>query len=109
MKKTIGYDLDEAVWVRSYLNDFDGDVAAWKNAFYELWRWHLTFDFAYEIKIDESRQNGVFVWMIISPVHKENVTGLMEDLGFRNIKTEACKIVSIDNDFGDNVWHVELE
>ena len=60
--------------------DFDGDVEKWRNAFYEVWRHQLTYNFAYEIELRENR-SGVFLSMLVREAYKDNAEGLSE-LGY---------------------------
>ena len=75
----------KAVYITASLNDFDGDVPKWKEAFYELWRYQMTWDYAWQITVNESRSDGVYVRIIASPAYKKNLVDLMEYIGYRNI------------------------
>lgn len=79
-------DKENALRVVAEMNDFEGDVDKWKTAFYEMWRWQMTWSFAYEIAVREGRKSGVFIDMLIRPAYRTSVLGTMEDLGYRNIR-----------------------
>lgn len=71
---------------------FDGDVEEWKQAFYEVWRHQLTYNFAYEIELRENR-SGVFLSMLVRESFKEQAKGL-EELGYQfTIDEETAGIV----------------
>jgi len=80
--------------VEASFEDFDGDVEKWKNAFYEIWRYQLTYNFAYEISLIERRckdnQNKWTVWvsLLVREGFKKNIVETMEELGYGNIKVE---------------------
>ena len=89
--------------VRAYYRDFDGELSKWKDSFYTLWRYQLTWDFAYRIDLKETK-NGVYVDMLIRNSYKKNVLETMEDLGYRSVYE--------DDVFIGEVWayeHDELE
>lgn len=97
MKKGTDYTLEEAYRVESYLSDFDGDVPAWENAFYELWRYHMTYSFAVDIAVYESRKKGVFVSLLVRPAYKTGVLDAMEDLGYRNVSVVEETFAEFDS------------
>ena len=83
--------LDEkqkAIRILSWYEDFDGNVDRWKDSFYTLWRWQLTYDFAYSIVLRETRAKGVYVSLLVKPAFKDCVLDTMKDLGYREIKAE---------------------
>lgn len=88
--KTAMWIGDDAVRVDAFLSDFEGDVPQWKEAFYDLWRYQLTYGFAYEIKLEETgKRDGVrFVYLSIlcRKAFQKNLVTTMEELGYRNIK-----------------------
>ena len=75
---------EDAVHIVSHLNDFTGNVQEWKNAVYELFRYDMTWSFAYKIDVIESRSSGVFVSIVARPAYEQSILDTMEDLGFRN-------------------------
>lgn len=80
---------------------FDGDVASWKEAFYEVWRHQLTYNFAYEIELRENR-NGVFLSMLVRESFKESAEGLSE-YGYEfSISEETAGVVN-DYDLPDDI------
>lgn len=99
----------EALKIRAPYEDFNGGDQEWQLAFYQLWRYQLTFEFAYNIKVWEYSDNTLEVVMIIHPVYKESVLGLMQDLGYRNVKTEDCKALEISPYDGDMEKQYDIE
>lgn len=87
--------LERATLVEAWLGDFDGDIAKWKDSFYQLWRYQMTWSFAYQIGLIE-RRNGVYVRMIVRPAYRKSLEETMPDLGYGNIKFEDCKVVIAD-------------
>lgn len=87
---------EDAISITSFLSDFDGDVTAWKVGVYELFRWDMTYSFAYKIHVYESRNDGVFVRVIAKPEYEEAIKETMEDIGFRKISLCHEKIGIID-------------
>ncbi len=83
-KARVDVYMKDAVYIASYLNDFDGSVQDWKNAVYEIFRWDMTYGFAHQIDVKESCSSGVFVYIIAKPSYEKNILETMEDLGFRN-------------------------
>lgn len=90
MDKTAKVTLwfEDAVRVKLYLKNFD-ESKDWKTAFYELWRYQMTWDFAYEIKVCEARNDGVYVSMLIRKAYMKNVIDVMEELGYGNLNTDT--------------------
>ena len=72
--KTTLWIEDGVVRIESDLNDFNGSLNEWKNAFYEIWRWQMTWDFAYSIRVSERRESGVYISMLVKKTFIENVT-----------------------------------
>lgn len=94
----------EAVFVTAHLNDFDGDVQKWKNAVYELFRYDMTYGFAYKIDVIESRSNGVFVSITAKPTFESPLLETMNTLGFCNVRAQHESIGSIEcTDLPDNM------
>lgn len=91
MEKVVRADLwiEEGVRYRAFLNDFDGDVAKWKNAFYEIWRYQMTWHFAYEIGVHECSDKDVCISVLVRPAYKDNAKDMLEAIGCRNIHTEV--------------------
>ena len=109
-KKTICFEREKATRIIANLNDFDGDVAAWKNAFYELWRWQMGWNFAYKMELFDGRRNGVALVMLIKSNYKDSVLSTMEDYGYRNIKAYDETVATVDLfDFGEDIADVICE
>ena len=83
---------EPAVRICAWYEDFDGNIEDWRDAFYNVWRWQLTYDFAYRIDLRESRRKGVFVDLLIRPAYKQQVIETMDDLGYKNINTESVHV-----------------
>ena len=79
-------EVRDAVRVTSSINSFDGDLEKWKDAFYQVWRFQLTWGFAYQIELNETR-SGVYISMLIKPAYQDNLLAVMDDLGYRDIRT----------------------
>ena len=74
-------------------SDFDGDVTQWRDAFYEVWRHQLTYNFAYEIELRENK-NGVFLSMLVRESFKECAEGL-SDLGYKfTVDEETAGVIN---------------
>lgn len=86
-KARVNVYMEDAVHIVSFLNAFDGNVSEWKNAVYDLFRWDMTWSYAYKIDVIENRKNGVFVSLVIKPSFETSVVDTMTDLGFREVKT----------------------
>lgn len=96
--------LLDAIRIRSWYKDFDGDINKWKMAFYELWRYQLTFDFAFDIEVRETRKEGVYVSLSVNPSYADVLINTMTDLGFNEITTESETVAEISGyDFEDCV------
>ena len=89
-------DVQKAVRVTASLESFDGDVYKWKDSFYQIWRYQLTYRFAYKIDLAESSKSGVYLTMVIKPAYKSNLLDIMDDLGYCKVKTEEENIGVID-------------
>ena len=102
-------EKEKAILVEAKQEDFDGDTEWWRNSFYTIWRYQMTWDFAHSIKVDERRSSGVYVRLLIKPVYKEDVLGMMEDLGYRNVTTEDCNVAFISSYDVQNVEDIILD
>lgn len=76
---------DGAVRLESDLDDFKGNVNEWKKAFYEIWRWQMTWDFAYSIRVSERRESGAYVSLLVKKAYKEQAKKLLENLGYQKV------------------------
>lgn len=88
--------MEDALYITSNLNDFDGDVQKWKNAVYEMFRWDMGYSFAHKIDLIDSRSSGVFILLICRPKFEQSIVDTMEDNGFRNIKVRHENIGAIE-------------
>ena len=104
--------LEEAVRVYSHLNDFPGTDSEWKDAVYQLFRYNMTWDFAYRIDVFEGRSRGVFVVLLIKPAYEERLKATMDDLGFKNVVSAHEEIGVLEcTDLPDNhlIEYVEVD
>ena len=88
---------EKAIRITAKLDDFDGDSIKWRNSFYMLFRYQMTWDFAYEITVRESRRSGVFVDMLIKPAYRENILETMDDLGYKKANVSEENVGIVDN------------
>lgn len=78
----------KAIRMVTYLKDFKGgDVNTWRNSFYEVWRYQMTWGFAYRIELQESRANGVYLLIDSRLGYKQNVLDMLDDLGYGRVDT----------------------
>lgn len=98
-----------AVRITSYYRDFHGTLAKWEEGLYMLWRYQMTWEYAYQISVDERRETGVLVDMVIRPAFKDQVVGLMEELGYRETRCEEIQIGIISAYDLDDTEEVYLE
>lgn len=92
---------EQAYRFTARFEDFDGDVQAWKDAFYEVWRHQLTYNFAYEIELRENR-SGVFLSMLVRESFKEQAKGF-DEYGYKfSIDEETAGIVN-DYELPDDI------
>ncbi len=85
MEKAVTTSLwieDGAVRIESDLQNFDGDVKKWRESFYMLWRYQMTWDFAYSIRVAERRESGVYVSLLIKEAFLSQVKELLNNLGY---------------------------
>lgn len=83
--KTTLWIQDDAVRIETDLNDFAGNVEEWKKAFYEVWRYQMTYDFAYNIRVSERRESGVYMSMLVKKAYAEQTKELLKHLGCQKI------------------------
>ena len=86
----------DAVRISAYLKDFAGITSEWKIAVYEMFRWQMTWGFAYKIDVIESNDSGVFLTMLIKPAFEKSVLETMENYGFTNIISLPDSIGTIE-------------
>lgn len=77
-----------ALRINAWFEDFEGNLDKWKESFYTIWRYQLTWDFAYSIVLRETRKKGVYVSMLINPTYKSSTLDMMYDLGYRELTIE---------------------
>lgn len=99
--KKVSVEHEKAYRVTSYFNDFEGDVAEWKNAWYELWRYQMTFNMAYEMHLRDSRRNGTFVDLLIKEAYIESLTETMDGLRYGKVRVSEELIGFIDDETAD--------
>lgn len=89
------YDKEPAIAVRASLEDFEGDVTKWKDSFYELWRYEMTWNFAYVLKVNEYSDKSVGVRIIARPAYKDALLDTMKHLGYRKITVDETAVAVI--------------
>lgn len=102
--KTTLWIEDGVLRVRAYISDFDGGHEKWQKSFYMLWRYQMTWDFAYEITVHEVHDGDVCVSMLIKESYKDQLLNTMEGLGYRNVRVEPEHVgivQSYDITYGD--------
>lgn len=92
---------EDAIRVIAFLKDFEGSVEDWKKAWYTLWQYRMTFSFAHEIILQESRKNGVYVDMLVKPSYIEILKETMHDLGYREVETYDERIGFVNDETED--------
>lgn len=101
MEKRVPIYGEDAVRVTANYKDFDGNISQWRDTFYELWRYQMTWSFAYEIEVIEGR-DGVFVSILSKPDFEKNIVETMGALGYGNVKHYAEKVGVVESlDVGD--------
>lgn len=81
----------KAIKMVAYLNDFDADLNKWRNSFYEIWRYQMTFGFAYRIQLQESRAKGVYIVLDVKLGYKQNALDMLDNLGYQRVQTFDIK------------------
>lgn len=102
-----------AIRITTHYSDFNGNLQEWKYAFYDIWRYQMTWDFAYEISLRESRKNGVFLDLLVKECFKQNAIDLLDELGYMNISTSEENVGIVyefeHEEFNDGFWTLVLE
>ena len=75
--------------------DFAGELDRWRSSFYELWRYQMTFHFAYEINLREDIKYGVYVEVVPRPQFVDETMKWMTELGYQNIRTAETTVGEI--------------
>ena len=112
--KKLYVSAKKAYRVEAKFADFDGELSAWKETFYNMWRWQMTYDYAYSIKVDERRSSGVYFCAIIKTSFKDDVVDALETYGCKNVTVEDCLVASVDmygfeKAFGDYAEAAEID
>lgn len=109
MKNNI-FRNETATMVIAHLKNYKYGVDEWKDAFYELWRYQMTYGMAYSIEVHESSANGVFVRMVIKDTFKKNILNTMYELGYQDIDTYKANIGIVDgNEIDDMIDDVYID
>lgn len=112
--KTTLWIEDGATRIETDFADFGGTVNEWKSAFYEVWRYQMTWGFAYSINVRERRNTGVYMSLLIKSGYKKLVLELLDDLGFGNVVTSdenigVVQLYDIDDKAAEDVFEVFAE
>ena len=89
-------EVQDAFNVSAYFDSFDGNLEKWKDSFYQIWRFQMTWGFAHHIALYDTRDRGVYLDMLVKPAYKSQVVELMDELGYRDIKAEHENIGAIE-------------
>lgn len=102
---------DEVTRIRTFLEDFDGTVEEWKKAFYEIWRYQMTWSFAHEISVHEVHGGDVCVSILAKDAYLNSAKSMMESLGYRNLQTskEHLGVIETYELDDDMIWTVVAE
>lgn len=98
------YDEKEiAEYFYTKLEDFDGTVEQWKERFYDLWRWQMSYNFAYKINlIDHLQYGGVELQIWCKKQYSKSVREIMEDYGYKIYQTaKNIGVLYYDDDLED--------
>ena len=68
---------------------------AWKLAFYELWRYQMTWSMAYDLAVIDGREN-LFVRVICKEAFLDSLLETMEGIGYRDISQRESNVGLID-------------
>ena len=112
MDKNVKIDVweENSFLMTASYEDFDGNILRWRESFYEIWRYQMTWDFAIDIEVAESRRRGLFVRLRVKPSFKEDAEHMLEDLGYRNVEVTEEKIGVVETyDVPEDWWDVILE
>lgn len=100
-------EKEKAVVVTATFKDFDktggsmimwnceDKTEAWKLAFYELWRYQMTWGFCYRLEVIDGRDN-LFVRVLCKADFEEPLVNTMEGVGYRDVRTYETKVGLID-------------
>ena len=89
--------IEDAVTIETYLDDFNGSVQEWKLAFYEVWRYQMTYSFAYKIRVGERHGGAVYMSLLVKPAFKKDILETLKGLGCGKITVDAEKVGVIDD------------
>jgi len=93
--KNLVAEIADAVEIKAWYKDFGGTLDEWKDAFYQVWRYQLTYEFAHEIKVLETRSSGVYFNIICKPCFKDDCLELLKSLKCNNIIVDPCLCGSV--------------
>ena len=73
----------------------DAKVDAWKLAFYELWRYQMTWQPCYRLEVIDGK-DALFVRAVCKEGYLEPMISTMEGVGYREIKQYETNVGFID-------------
>lgn len=75
--------------MRAYRSDFTGSTEEWKRSFYEIWRYQMTWDFAYEIRVHEVSDGDICVDLLVKDAYLNHAKDMMKYLGYGNVRCSS--------------------
>jgi len=93
----------KAVSLVAHGRDFDGDEQKWRDAYFHLLQWKMTWSLCYELDMNWSRKNGTFVRVVVKPDIAERLKEDMEEYGYRNISVDNITIELVSPRFDETV------
>lgn len=86
----------KVVAITAYYKDFDGEVEKWRESYFHLLSWKNTWCIPYEMDIYSTSKHEPYLSIIIPSKQKERVLELLNDLGYREVKTCEVDMALID-------------
>lgn len=105
--RTVYDEKKRCLKIQARYEDFDGSHEKWMSSFYEIWKYQLTWNFAWKIELLE-RVDGVLVSMNVKPEFADNVKAMMESLGYRNMEISKMYVGIINEVKHDELYDVDL-
>lgn len=84
-------EVTEVQRLETSFDDFEGNLAEWKDHFYMIWRYQMTWKFAYKIEVF-SRKGTAILRIVCKPWKQGEIREQLEVMGYRNINSETIKV-----------------